>query len=274
MAVLIADFAGSVLALGLTISATSASVSDATSFPTPAGDDYFYATIEDSSGNREIVKVTEKVGNVFTIERAKGGTSARAFDAGSAFQLRFNALTLTDWKSDFEAEIQVDLDAMQDAIDALSTLPVGAEVYWPSDSVPDKFFEEDGSEISRSTYSELFSAIGTRYGTGDGSTTFNLPDARGLFVRNFDNGAGNDPDSTSRTNSGGGYTGDTVGSLQGYQVQSHRHQTEFEYQPNAQGGAVCLSNWNGTLSRPYTLYAGGNETRPINAYRMLIMKYE
>ena len=41
----------------------------------------------------------------------------------------------------------------------------------------------DGSEISRTVYDELFAVLGTKAGAGDGSTTFNLPDLRGMFVR-------------------------------------------------------------------------------------------
>ena len=41
----------------------------------------------------------------------------------------------------------------------------------------------DGSEISREAYKELFQVLGTKAGAGDGSTTFNLPDLRGQFVR-------------------------------------------------------------------------------------------
>ena len=41
----------------------------------------------------------------------------------------------------------------------------------------------DGSEVSREAYDELFQVLGTKAGAGDGSTTFNLPDLRGQFVR-------------------------------------------------------------------------------------------
>lgn len=40
----------------------------------------------------------------------------------------------------------------------------------------------DGSAVSRSTYSDLFAKIGTTFGAGDGSTTFNLPDGRGVAI--------------------------------------------------------------------------------------------
>lgn len=48
---------------------------------------------------------------------------------------------------------------------------------------PDGYLYCDGSAIGRETYSELFDAIGTLYGVGDGAETFNLPDARGVFFR-------------------------------------------------------------------------------------------
>jgi len=57
----------------------------------------------------------------------------------------------------------------------------------------------NGAAISRTTYSDLFSAIGTTYGAGDGSSTFNLPDLRGEFLRGWDasrgvdTNAGNNP---------------------------------------------------------------------------------
>jgi microcystin-dependent protein len=51
----------------------------------------------------------------------------------------------------------------------------------------------DGSAISRTAYAPLFAKIGTTWGTGDGSTTFNIPDKRGYFSRGWDDGAGIDP---------------------------------------------------------------------------------
>jgi microcystin-dependent protein len=53
--------------------------------------------------------------------------------------------------------------------------PTGAVVMWSGSSAPSGWLECDGSAVSRTTYSALFAVIGTRYGTGDGSSTFNLP---------------------------------------------------------------------------------------------------
>lgn len=91
-------------------------------------------------------------------------------------------------------------------------LPIGYSV---KSSVPDGFLACDGSAVNRTTYSDLYSAIGDAWGQGDGATTFNLPDLRGLFLRGVDDGTGKDPDAGSRSGiAAGGATGDHVGSLQ------------------------------------------------------------
>ena len=66
---------------------------------------------------------------------------------------------------------------------------------WPISNIPDGWLLCDGSEISRTTYLPLFIAIGTTYGIGDGTTTFNLPNLSGKVV----NGSGNGVGLTSRT---------------------------------------------------------------------------
>ena len=74
----------------------------------------------------------------------------------------------------------------------------------------------DGSAVSRTAYASLFAAIGTNYGAGDGSSTFNVPDLRGQFLRGVDGSAGVDPDKATRTAlKSGGNTGNNVGSVEG-----------------------------------------------------------
>ena len=59
---------------------------------------------------------------------------------------------------------------------SLATSPVGTMLDWPvTSSYPTGFLRADGSAVSRTSYADLFSLIGTTYGVGDGSTTFNLP---------------------------------------------------------------------------------------------------
>lgn len=111
------------------------------------------------------------------------------------------------------------------ATDGTGLVPIGSvTMYAGIGSVPTGYLECDGSTVSRGVYPDLFSAISTRYGKGyDDGATFSLPDLRGEFVRGYDNGAGNDPDASSRTDSGGGATGDMVGTKQDYAVKDHFH---------------------------------------------------
>jgi len=75
----------------------------------------------------------------------------------------------------------------------------------------------DGSAVSRQTYSDLFAAIGTIHGEGDGQTTFNLPDYRGRFLRGVDDGSGRDKYAAQRQAPAlGGASGDTVGSIEAH----------------------------------------------------------
>lgn len=60
--------------------------------------------------------------------------------------------------------------------------PTGSVMAYASSTAPAGWLTLDGSAVSRSTYKRLFSIIGTKYGTGDGSTTFNLPDLRGRNI--------------------------------------------------------------------------------------------
>jgi microcystin-dependent protein len=57
----------------------------------------------------------------------------------------------------------------------VDTLPVGTSIMYSGDTVPDGYLAENGAEVSRTTYAKLFAAIGTKYGVGNRSTTFNLP---------------------------------------------------------------------------------------------------
>jgi len=77
---------------------------------------------------------------------------------------------------------------------SLNTLPgvryVGEMIIWPSDSIPSNCLECDGRALSRTTYAELFSKLGTAWGSGDGSSTFNIPDMRGRVPVGKDNMGG------------------------------------------------------------------------------------
>lgn len=75
-------------------------------------------------------------------------------------------------------------------------IPTGTIMAYVYDqNLPEGWLLCDGSAVSRTDYSELFAVIGTLYGEGDGSTTFNLPDLRGRVVV----GSGDGPSTSNRT---------------------------------------------------------------------------
>lgn len=71
---------------------------------------------------------------------------------------------------------------------AAQAAPSGAVAFFAGATAPAGWLKANGAAVSRTTYADLFRAIGTTYGAGNGSTTFNLPDLRGEFVRGFDDG--------------------------------------------------------------------------------------
>jgi microcystin-dependent protein len=129
-------------------------------------------------------------------------------------------------------------------------VPPGTVSAFAGPIAPTGWFFCQGQAVSRSVYSALFGAIGVWHGAGDGTTTFNLPDYRGEFLRGFDAGRGVD-------------TGRVFGTLQMDEFKSHTHgydQFEIigngERDNNAQAGVSLLPQ--------VTTAAGGTETRPRN----------
>ncbi|WP_249334118.1 tail fiber protein [Comamonas sp. PE63] len=72
-------------------------------------------------------------------------------------------------------------------------VPTGTVIMFSTSALPAGYLKCDGSAVSRTTYAKLFAVLGTLYGAGNGSTTFNLPDLRGEFPRFWDDARGIDP---------------------------------------------------------------------------------
>lgn len=72
---------------------------------------------------------------------------------------------------------------VDNAISGAGAVIAGSVIAWPGSSIPSGYLNCDGSAISRTTYADLFDKIGTTWGAGDGSTTFNIPDLRSATLR-------------------------------------------------------------------------------------------
>jgi len=108
-------------------------------------------------------------------------------------------------------------------------MPTGSLTAFAGTSAPSGWLLCGGQAVSRSTFADLFTVIGTTYGSGDGSTTFNLPDLRGRAPFGKDDMGGT---TASRLTAGGsGITGTTLGAAGGTethtltttQMPSHTH---------------------------------------------------
>lgn len=172
------------------------------------------------------------------------------------------------------AAIELELGQTDRAIPTGTVVPFAG----PVGQIPDGWLLGDGTEIDRVDYADLFAAIGTAHGEGDGASTFQLPDYRGMFLRGVDYGRSLDPDRTSRSNFRGGSFGDQVGSLQGPAFSRHGHSLGAFGLCDASGahngGLFPLVNiFAGCHARTVSGTTGGNETRPWNVYVNFIIKY-
>lgn len=101
-----------------------------------------------------------------------------------------------------------------------SFVPTGTILPYAPGTAPSGYLLCYGQAVSRSTYAALFSAIGTTYGVGDGSSTFNVPDLRGRVVAGQDDMGGTSADRL--TGLTGGVDGDVLGGTGGSQTHNHK----------------------------------------------------
>ena len=197
-----------------------------------------------------------------------GGVSSDNIAATSITTAKIATAAVTTAKID---DLAVTRGKLETAVQN-SLVPAGVMHMYGGTSAPSGYLLCDGSVVSRATYADLFAAIGTAFGEGDGSTTFHLPDPRGEFIRGTSSGTGRDPDAGSRTASNtGGNTGDNVGSKQGTQLLSHNHTTltgVIGFDSGGNGASVNGAGPGTTTSST----SGGSESRPRNLNMNFIIK--
>lgn len=158
----------------------------------------------------------------------------------------------------------------------LTTVAAGVGAMFYGSTPPTGWLECDGAAVSRTTYEDLYNAIGTTFGVGDGATTFNVPDMRGEFARGWDHGRGVD-------------SGRSLGSFQDFAIEN------ITGTFGATSGNFIVDEFSGAFySQGSHGYAGSNnnsgsfsdigfsasnvvntasETRPRNVATMFCIKY-
>jgi len=166
-------------------------------------------------------------------------------------------------------------------------VPTGSVHMMATTTVPSGYLKCNGAAVSRTTYADLFAIVGTAHGAGDGSSTFNVPDLRGEFVRGWDDSRGVD-------------SGRNFGSSQSDQNQQHNHSAtatssvtdpghfhDVPYSNSDSGDGVIEESGTGfsgveptnsattgiSVSTSVSIAnSGGSEARPRNIAMMYVIK--
>lgn len=136
---------------------------------------------------------------------------------------------------------------------------VGSVMGFAVNSAPAGWLAANGQAVSRNVYARLFARIGTVWGAGDGSTTFNLPDARGEFIRGWDNGRGADSGRTFGSAQKGTIVGGKDDNDDGANISFLANGNAVDYGSDA----VLFSNYSGI--KPYYLNAEEKTAIPSSA---------
>ena len=172
-------------------------------------------------------------------------------------------------------------------------VPTGSVHMMATTTAPSGYLKCNGAAVSRTTYADLFATIGTTHGAGDGSSTFNVPDLRGEFVRGWDDSRGVDSgrsfgSSQSSQNLQHNHGVTQSAHTHGITDPGHIHQIQYSNSDSGDGvieeSGVGLSGTEPTLSATTGISvnsatisisinnAGGSEARPRNVAMMYVIK--
>jgi len=145
--------------------------------------------IDPGLATEEVITGVVSGSDVINCVRGKEGTTDQAHIAGATVAMYFTETHWDDLINGVLAEHNQDGSHGDITADSITTSsitvtggglsPVGSIMQYAGSSAPSGWLIADGSAVSRTTYADLYTAIGTAYGSGDGSTTFNLPNLKG-----------------------------------------------------------------------------------------------
>lgn len=171
-----------------------------------------------------------------------------------------------------KATARTNLDVFSKA-ETRQMAPSGQVAHFARNSAPAGWLKANGAAISRTAYADLFAAIGTTFGTGDGFNTFNLPDLRGEFVRGWDDGRGVDAGRAF-----GGAQGDAIrnitGTFDGNIDDGSAVKTGAFYYTGTQFGGSNGGGTGGVIAFDASrVVPTANENRPRNCALLACIKY-
>ena len=177
------------------------------------------------------------------------------------------------------------VDAQIAAIPAATDqTPAGTVIYSARSTAPTGYIKANGAAISRTGNAALFAAIGTQYGVGNGSTTFNVPDLRGEFIRGWSDGGTVDSGRTLGSNQGDtnklhshGMSGGSASGTFVTGVSLNKRDNEVPNSPDEvdvlnTNTSLNVSTGSVSYSRPTVNNNGGTESRPRNVSLLACIK--
>jgi phage-related tail fiber protein len=149
----------------------------------------------------------------------------------------------------------------------------GCIAFYAMPQAPSGWLKANGAEVSRTAYADLFAAIGTVFGPGDGNSTFNLPDLRGEFVRGWDDARGVDASralgsSQSNQNASHTHSGSTSTDTHSHTgttntTGNHTHNMSYQGGTNAGTGLAAPATSRSNSSPGPTVNYAGNHSHSV-----------
>jgi microcystin-dependent protein len=149
---------------------------------------------------------------------------------------------------------QHNIDSAQ-LVNNIGTVPVGSIFAFGGNASPAGYMICNGAAVDRATFFELYNVIGTVFGPGNGTTTFNIPDFRGMYLR----GVGTYGGSTLKA-TGAAYAGPAMGAVDADRLQGHFHAAPDNILTTAAGAGAA----GGALGAPDATAIAGPITDGVN----------
>lgn len=193
---------------------------------------------------------------------------------GEITSIEGNTVTVTFYKKDSRLYIKGPQGPQGEPGITGDTLPIGAIIPYGNETAPSNWLVCDGSAVSRTTYSDLFAVIGTKYGEGDGSTTFNLPNIKGKVTVGYDS-------SDTDFNTIGKTGGEKTHTITTQEMAEHTHQFEYTTVMGTAGYNTLRSDsqvYSGNIQIGNTYSTGGgqahNNLQPYSVANYIIKAFQ
>jgi len=241
---------------------TSVAVSSLAGFPVS---EPFTIVVDPSTAYEEIMTVTNVSGTTLTVTRGEDSSTAVAHSAGAAVRHIMSARDLREPQEHIAATTNIHgigvgnstvgtdtaqvltnktIDGASNTVTNLAAsaladetflLPTGCTLPYAGAVAPAGFLLCDGSAVSRAAYAVLYGIVGTAFGAGDGSTTFNVPDLKGRVPVGYDAGQ-------AEFDSLGHVGGEKTHLLTSAEMPSHTHVQNAHTHTQALGGGLGTSD--------------------------------